>query len=211
MPDRSATRPKLASSDLHDRVREAAFALLLADRRPAASSAIAAMTGATDATLQAMLDELAGAGWIDRDDHGRVTGSAGLSLTTGPHRLQIDGTTFRTWCAYDSIGIVAALSADARIETECPVCAIGISVEVRHGQSAPGRPERLWLADGGEDLRRDFCSPTVLLCSTTHAEKWAHLQGGRGRAVELGEAADLGREAWAGCARAATELRERQP
>jgi alkylmercury lyase len=64
------------------------------------------------------LDELGAAGWIDRDGDGRVTGSAGLSMKTGPHRLEIDGAAFRTWCAYDSIGIAAALAANAQIETE---------------------------------------------------------------------------------------------
>src|SRR5207244_13561208 len=65
--------------------------------------------------FRSMLDQLAGAGWLDRDEDGRVTGAAGLSLTTGPHRIALDGTDFRTWCAYDAIGIAAALGADAAI------------------------------------------------------------------------------------------------
>lgn len=60
---------------------------------------------------------LAQAGWLDLDDSGRVVGAAGLSLATGPHHLAIGESPFRTWCAYDSLGIAAALSADAQVET----------------------------------------------------------------------------------------------
>ena len=74
-----------------------------------------------------------------------------------------------------------------------------------------GRPraaERLWLASGGTDLRADFCDPTVLLCSSGHAAVWAERQGGRGRAVDLAEAAHIGAEGWASCAAAAGVVRD---
>ena len=209
MTDALDRRPDLPAADLHERIREVAFALLLTERRPIAADEIATATGAAQATLSGMLDRLAGAGWIDRDDAGRVTGAAGLSLTTGPHRISIDGTGFRTWCAYDSIGIAAALSADAAIETECAVCGQAIALDTHGGQPPAGRPERLWLASGGSDLRGDFCDPTVLLCSPEHAAVWAERQGGRGRAVDLGEAARLGAEGWASCAAAVHAVRGR--
>ena len=203
MTDALDRRPGLPATDLHERIREVAFALLLTERRPVAPDEIAAATGTPSARLAPMLERLAAAGWIDRDKHGRVTGSAGLSLTTGPHRIAIDGTEFRTWCAYDSIGIAAALGADAAIRTECAVCGAEIALDTQGGQPPPARPESLWLASGGTDLRGDFCDPTVLLCSPEHAAAWAERQGGKGRAVDLAEAARLGAEAWASCAAAA--------
>lgn len=72
-----------------------------------------------------------------------MTGSAGLSLTTRPHRISIDATEFRTWCAYDSVGIAAALRADAAIRTECAVCGKEIALETQAGEPPADRPERL--------------------------------------------------------------------
>ena len=207
MTDGINRRPGLPASDLHERIREAAFALLLTERRPIPVDEIAQATGALADSLPLMLDELAGAGWIDRDTEGRVTGSAGLSLTTGPHEIAINGYGFRTWCAYDSIGIAAALNADAAIRTACAVCDKEIALVTEAGQPPAGGTERLWLASGGTDLRGDFCDPTVLLCSPEHAAVWAERQGGRGRAVELAEAARLGAESWASCAAAVDLVR----
>jgi hypothetical protein len=207
MTDGLDRRPGLPAADLHERIREAAFALLLIERRAIHPDEIAAATGARADVLRAMLDQLADAGWIDRDADGRVTGSAGLSLTTGPHRIAIDGTAFRTWCAYDSIGIAAALDADAAIRNACAVCRREIALDTHAGQPPADRPERLWLASGGTDLRGDFCDPTVLLCSPEHAAVWAEQPGGRGRAVDLAEAARLGAEGWASCAAAVVSLR----
>lgn len=207
MTDALDRRPGLPAADLHERIRETAFALLLTERREIAPDEITAATGMPSAAMSGMLDRLASAGWIDRDPDGRVTGSAGLSLSTGPHRIAIDGTEFRTWCAYDSIGIAAALSADAAIRTECAVCGAAIALDTQAGQPPADRPERLWLASGGADLRGDFCDPTVLLCSPEHAAIWAERQGGHGRAVELAEAAQLGAMGWASCAAAVVSLR----
>lgn len=137
----------------------------------------------------------------------RVTGSAGLSLTTGAHRLEIEGAAFRTWCAYDSIGIAAALAADAQIETECAVCGRIIRIRTDNGRPAADPYVRLWLATGGALLRGDFCEPTVLLCSPEHAAMWAERQEGRGRTLDLVEAATLGSAGWASCAATAEKVR----
>ncbi|MDA8237976.1 MAG: organomercurial lyase [Chloroflexi bacterium] len=174
--------------------------------RPVPAEEIGTIAGVPLSGITPMLDELAGAGWIDRDREGRVTGSGGLSLTEGPHRLAIGGQAFRNWCAYDSLGIAAALDADAVIETTCPVCGGPVRVATVGGEPPTERPERLWLADGGTDLRADFCAPTVILCSPEHADVWAGRQGGRGRVIDLAEGASLGREAWAGCARAVARV-----
>ena len=209
MTDTLHNRPDLPATDLHERIREAAFALLLTERRAIEPDELAATTGASTAGLPAMLDQLANAGWIDRDEQGRVTGSAGLSLTTGPHRIAIDGTEFRTWCAYDSVGIASALGADAAIRTACAVCGREIALDTRAGRPPADRAERLWLATGGTDLRGDFCDPTMLLCSPEHAATWAERQGGHGRAVDLAEAARLGAQGWASCATAVDVVRDR--
>lgn len=152
------------------------------------------------------LEALAGAGRIDRDDRGRVLGSAGLTIADGPHGLEVDGHSFRTWCAFDALGIPAALAADGRVETMCGVCGRTISVDVRAGQPAHDPSLRLWFAAGGADMRADFCTPTVLLCSEEHAAEWGRRQPAGGRALTLAEAADLGARNWASAATAASRI-----
>ena len=192
--------------ELAKELREVAFGLLLATRQPVEASMLAALTGAEVLKVDNALDGLARAGRIDRDDRGRVLGSAGLTIADGPHGLEVDGHSFRTWCAFDALGIPAALAADGRVETLCGVCGRTISVDVRAGQPAPHPAPRLWLAAGGADMRADFCTPTVLLCSEEHAAEWGRRQPAGGRALTLPEAADLGARNWASAATAATRV-----
>ena len=67
MTDATDRRPGLPAADLHERIREVTFALLLTKHRAIAPDEIAAATGAPGHGLPAILDQLAQAGWIDRD------------------------------------------------------------------------------------------------------------------------------------------------
>src|SRR5437773_3705132 len=48
--------------------------------------------------------------------------SDGLSLSTGLNVLTLGDAEFRTWCAYDALGIAAALRADVLVQTTCGRC-----------------------------------------------------------------------------------------
>lgn len=198
-------KPLLPAVDAAGLLREVSFALLLRDRRPIDLGDLAAATGLDIETASGAVTTLAQAGWLDLDS-GRVTGAAGLSLTTGPHGLKLGDASFRTWCAYDSLGIASALGGDALVETSCGHCQGQIRLAFRAGAPERGGPEQLWLADGGADLRGSFCTPTVLLCGEEHGLAWATAQGHRGRLLDLTEAARLGGFEWAGCADAARRL-----
>lgn len=191
---------RLPAFDAHELVRETAFALLLRERRPITTDELAKASGALN--LVPVLDALAEAGWIDRAD-GAVTGSAGLSLTDGPHCLRLGSGAFRTWCAYDALGIPAALRADAEVETACGLCGARIAVPMMAGRPECTGPEQLWLAEGGGDLRTSFCTPTVLLCGPEHGTAWAERHEHRGTLLDLAQAAAKGGQAWASCAAAA--------
>ena len=192
--------------ELAKELREIAFGLLLSTRRAVEASTLARLIGAEVAAVVDALDSLARAGRIDRDDRGRVVGSAGLTIADGPHGLEVDGHSFRTWCAFDALGIPVALAADGRVETTCGVCGRTIRVDVRAGQPAADPSPRLWLSAGGADMRADFCTPTVLLCSEEHASEWARRQPAGGQALTLADAADRGARDWASAAAAATRV-----
>lgn len=200
------TKPLLPAVDAAGQLREVAFALLLRDRRPIEIAGLAAVTGLNHEVIQDAVGTLAGAGWLDVDGRGRIAGAAGLSLATGPHRLTLGDSSFQTWCAYDSLGIAAALASEARVETTCAVCHAAIDLRFLDGVPERGGPEVLWLADGGSDLRGSFCAPTVMLCGDEHGAAWAEAQGGQGRLLDLAEAARLGGADWAGCATTARQL-----
>lgn len=192
---------------IDDQVRHTAFALLVRDGRPVAVERLeAAHPGELPRpALNEAVDRLVADGHLDRDPSGAVVGAGGLTLGDAPHRLLLRGRDYRTWCAYDAIGIPAALGEEGAISTRCGVCGLAIAIRV---PIEPGveRPERLWLAAGGTDLRAEFCTPTVLLCSPDHAEVWAARQGGRGRIIDLGLATRLGAGAWASYAQEAGRL-----
>lgn len=199
-------KPLLPALDAAGLLREAAFALLLRDRQPVEVADPATAIGIDPAAAGSAVSTLAQAGWLDLDDSGRVVGAAGLSLATGPHHLTIGESPFRTWCAYDSLGIAAALSADAQVETTCGECGTPISLAFRDGVPERTGPERLFLAEGGADLRGSFCRPTVLLCSAEHSAAWSLAQGGHGALLDLAEGARRGGIEWGGCADAARLL-----
>jgi alkylmercury lyase len=199
-------RPLLPAIDTAGQLREAAFAALVRDRRPLGLDDLARLTGLESGAVRDVSETLAAAGWLDVDESGRITGAAGLSLATGPHRLTLGESAFRTWCAYDALGIAAALQADALVETACGQCGVPISLAIHAGVPERAGPERLWLADGGDDLRGSFCTPTVLLCGEAHGAAWATAQAGRGQLLDLPEGARLGRLAWTGCAEATRRL-----
>jgi alkylmercury lyase len=198
--------PLLPAIDAAGFLRETAFAVLMRDRRPLGLDDLARSTGLEPAAVRDLTATLADAGWLDVDETGRITGAAGLSLTTGPHGLTLGGAPFRTWCAYDALGIAAALEADALVETACGHCGEPIKVEFHGGVPARAGPERLWLADRGDDLRGSFCTPTVLLCGDKHGAAWADAHEGRGRLLDIDEGARQGGAEWAGCTRAARRL-----
>ena len=200
------TKPLLPAVDAAGRLREAAFALLLRDRQPVTVAAVSHATGLSEASARRSVTALANAGWLDLDTDGRVAGAAGLSLIKGAHRLTLEGAAFRTWCAYDALGIPAALVSDGSLETACGHCGRSLSVAFRSGMPTRSGPEVVWLAEGSADLRASFCTPTVLLCSDEHGRAWAETQGGNGDLLSLKQASRRGGADWAGCADAAKRL-----
>lgn len=190
------------------RLREFAFGALVARPVPVDPDLLAELSGLDPDVVEASLRRLVEAGRIDRDASGGVLGAAGLTIADAPHGLNLGDHQYRTWCAFDAIGIPAALGMDARIETACAVCGRAIEVRMVGGRAPEPDPARLWLSDGGADMRADFCTPTVLLCSESHARDWADRQGGRGRALDLRSAAAEGDRSWRSAADVALIMRD---
>lgn len=108
-----------------DRLRRAAFAALRAGAA-ARLTDLAAATGQAVDDVRALAGQLVAAGiaTIEGDLAGdpAVTGAEGLTVETTPHELVMGGQHLHTWCAFDLVGMPAALRLDAEARTACPTC-----------------------------------------------------------------------------------------
>jgi hypothetical protein len=74
-----------------------------------------------------------------------------------PHRVEAAGRVWTGTCAWDALGIPAALHADGRIESKCVCCGEALTLEVRSGELVAGAdliahvlvPARHWWDDIG--------------------------------------------------------------
>ena len=96
-----------------------------------------------DATALARLHE---AHAVVLDGGGRIRMLNPFSLVQTPHRVQARGRWWYGNCAWDALGIVAALDGEGRYETACPDCAEPIALEVRGGELRGGHGAVFHLA-----------------------------------------------------------------
>lgn len=80
-----------------------------------------------------------------------------FSAVETPHRVEAGGRSWFANCAWDALGIPAALRADGRVESACPDCGERVELEVRDGELVRGSdllvhfvvPARRWWEDIG--------------------------------------------------------------
>src|SRR5438094_52744 len=148
--------------------------------------------------IRLALSELESKGLARVDVAGRLVGAAGLSVVPSPHRLELDGRVFHTWCALDAVGIPAALEADARATTTCPQCGRTMEVDIRGGCPVNFPEAVIWLPSKScSSVADELCPDMNLFCDERHLREWSSQSGDpAGQSLSLREAADLGREWW---------------
>jgi len=80
-----------------------------------------------------------------------------FSAVATPHRVESAGREWFANCAWDALGIPAALDADGRVESACPDCGGAVELEVVAGELVRGNellvhfvvPARRWWDDIG--------------------------------------------------------------
>ena len=97
-------------------VRQAAFARLRTGTAVSMAQ-LAADTGLPSVRVDAALAALVAIGTATFDEQLCVVAAGGLSLAPTAHQLHLDGVDLWTWCAFDAIGIPAALGVDATVHT----------------------------------------------------------------------------------------------
>ncbi|MEX2211849.1 MAG: organomercurial lyase [Gaiellaceae bacterium] len=67
------------------------------------------------------------------DDADQIRMLNPFSLVPTPHRVHAGGRWWYGNCAWDALGVIAALGGEGRYETSCPDCAEAIEIDVRDG------------------------------------------------------------------------------
>ena len=185
------------TSDHAHAVRVAAFARLRAGS-PVSPAELAEDTGLPADASGAALAELVAAGAANVDERGRIVAAAGLSLVPAAHELFMDGARFWTWCAFDAVGIPAALRLDALARTRCGQCAEPIEVGIRRGTPQNGGAIVGWLpGQPCANVQDDFCPQANLFCSEIHLSRWrTSAVDPPGRTATLIELASHGSDVW---------------
>jgi hypothetical protein len=130
------------------------------------------------------------------DPEGRITGIHGLSTAPTAHRItHADGDVF-TWCAFDAIGIPAALGLDAQTRTTCPTCGSDLDVTYAGGQPTAEADLRLWLPTMQcDNVLSAVCAHANLYCDDQHLTATV-ADDAIGTILTVPAAADLGRATW---------------
>ncbi|MDA8117774.1 MAG: organomercurial lyase [Actinomycetota bacterium] len=180
-------------------IRQAAFRAILSGIA-IDEARVAEITGLDTALVGSTVDRLVAAG-IATTDTGpagerSIDGSEGLTVRASKHAISISGSDLHTWCAFDVVGIPAALGLDASGSTRCPTCGGAIELEVRKGEVVDSGAIGWWPSASGGPVIEAFCPSASIFCNSEHLDEWRTANQAEGTARTLVELAEAGRETW---------------
>ena len=152
------------------------------------------------ATLDEAVAHLQAGGRIEVAPDGRLLAVRGLSRRPTRHRIDHPDGSVNTWCAFDAIGIPAALEIDARAITTCPTCSRELIVTLASGRPVALGGAVLWYPEttgAWEHVVDQFCSGANLFCNLGHLQDRMGGEPASGAIMTVDEVAEIGREAWA--------------
>jgi alkylmercury lyase len=121
---------------------------------------------------------------VHPDGEARVVGFGGLTVTPMHHRLEVDGRSLWTWCAWDTLFIPEILGSPARIGSPDPETGevVRLVVTPREIESAePPSAVVSFLLPGARDfdttaanLMAKFCHFVFFFASRASGERWVN-------------------------------------
>lgn len=200
MNDRSCDTPLATNADTNEKARRLAvrgFVALWHGEQPM----LADIGGDAD-TAEVLQHQ----GRIEVDAYGHLVAIHGLAARPTAHRIEHRTGVVHTWCAFDAIGIPAALRIDARAVTTCPTCGRELRVTIVCGRPIGGDALRLWLPSNEcTHLVDDFCAHANLYCDNEHLDARPRPDG---HVATVTDAAAIGRATWQDVAAATQPHRE---
>jgi DNA-binding transcriptional MocR family regulator len=126
-------------ADLDTDVKMKIYETLAATGRAPTSSEVASALGVSAGEVEAACTRLNARRLLvpEPGDPSRIRMAPPFSGIETPFRVQAGGTTYYANCAWDSLGIPAALHQDAVIEAEDGFSGEAIRLEIRDGQPVP--------------------------------------------------------------------------
>ena len=176
-------------------VRRTAFGSLLTGQT-LSIDATAAIAGLASETAREAATLIASVGMAEVEDE-TIVGIDGLTTRPTDHRIFLGDVALWTWCAYDILGIAAALGADALGWTSCGACGREIQIIVSAG--IPGSSTAIgWLPqETCSNVMAEYCPSALLFCSKEHLDEWrSDVGAGQGEALDVRSLAERGRIAW---------------
>lgn len=142
---------------------------------------------------------------LDPQDH--VVGIFGLSQKSHPHRFTLDGRTFSTWCAWDTLFLPGFLRRPAEVESACPttkraIRALVTPEAVEHVEPADAvisivvpQPTKKGR-ESVEEIWMTFCHFVHYFSSADAASDWLRGRDQEMRLLSVADAHQLGRLAF---------------
>lgn len=127
-----------------------------------------------------------------------IVGAEGITLAETAHRLSIGDVDLYTWCAFDIVGIPAALKVDSLGVTNCVTCGRELRFDAAKGNFDLGSEgERIvgfWPNASGPVVT-NFCPSALIYCSIDHLR--AHKgESFDGQALPIEDLASRGEITW---------------
>ncbi len=154
----------------------------LAKGQPVDAVQLGLALGRSAAEARALLERDSLKVFVYPDDHGRVLGFGGLTAARMHHKLELQGRTLWTWCAWDSLFVPGILGEQGRItspdpETGEPVHLIVTPQEIefaepRHAVVSFLLPDAREFVTSGANPMATFCHFVFFFASRTSGERW---------------------------------------
>jgi Alkylmercury lyase len=144
--------------ELDLRIREHVYASFVRDGAAASPAEVAAELGLDEPVVTGAYRRLHEAHAIVlQGDSLEIRMLNPFSAVETPHRVEANGRSWFANCAWDALGILAALRVDGTVESRCPDCGEPVELEVREGELVRGAdllvhfavPARRWWDDIG--------------------------------------------------------------
>ncbi len=115
------------------RLRNATYAQFVELGRAPAAAEMAAETGLTEAEVRSGWHRLHDAHALVLDAEGEIRMANPFAARPTSFQVEAAGRSWFANCAWDALGIGAALHVDSHFRTECPDCHEPLDIDVRAG------------------------------------------------------------------------------
>ena len=174
----------------------------LAKGSPVSATQLAAALDVPVVSAEDLLGRDSIRSFVYPDEEGQVLGFGGLAAAPMSHKLDLDGRTLWTWCAWDSLFIPEILGEQARIESRDPHTGGTIRLTVTPEGVRSQEPETIVVSfvapdtelfnSSADNVMANFCHFVFFFESRESGEAWATKHEGA-FLLALDEAADLAR------------------